>query len=139
MAVGIDKEVLEKYSRYPSEECIVEMLDYWLKNHHSKPTWKNVAEALKDIGLHRYAEKMLEVYETGEKIMHEVSIHNGTVFPAGKLPVEVDMHAVPQLLLPKDNEETIKLEQQPPLPPKLGRESSSSDTHPPILPPKSKH
>ena len=67
IAVGIDKEVLEKYSRYPSEECIVEVLDYWLKNHHSKPTWKNVAEALKDIGLHRYAEKILKVYETGEK------------------------------------------------------------------------
>ena len=65
MVIGINKEILEKYSSYPSEECIVEVLDYWLRNHHSKPTWRDVAKALKEIELHQLADNILKVYETG--------------------------------------------------------------------------
>lgn len=65
LAVGIAKEVLDKYTSYPSEECIVEMLDYWLRNHHNKPTWKDVAVALKKIELFQLAEDIMNVYKTG--------------------------------------------------------------------------
>lgn len=67
LAIGIAEEILEKYSSYPPEECMVEMLDYWLRNHHTgKPTWRDVANALKEIELHQLAESMLNIYETGE-------------------------------------------------------------------------
>ena len=69
LALGISEEVL-KYLGYPSEECIVEMLDYWLRNHGSKPTWKEVAKALKDIDLLQLAEDILKVYTTGTKSVH---------------------------------------------------------------------
>ena len=65
LALGVAEEVLNKYLGYPSEECIVEMLDNWLRNHGSKPTWKEVAKALKDIGLLQLAEDILKVYTTG--------------------------------------------------------------------------
>ena len=71
LALGVAEEVLNKYLGYPSEECIVEMLDYWLRNHGSKPTWKEVAKALKDIGLLQLAEDILKVYTTGKLELNE--------------------------------------------------------------------
>ena len=68
LALGVAEEVLNKYLGYPSEECIVEMLDNWLRNHGSKPTWKEVAKALKDIGLLQLAEDILKVYTTGKSV-----------------------------------------------------------------------
>ena len=41
------------------------MLDYWLRNSHVKPKWKDVAEALKEIELYQLAESILNIYETG--------------------------------------------------------------------------
>ena len=65
LAAGIAENVLDKYASYPSEECIVEVLDYWLRNHDKKPTWKDVAKALKDIELHQLAEDILNASKTG--------------------------------------------------------------------------
>lgn len=66
MAVGIDKDILNKYSDCSEEECLVEVMDYWFKNHQTKPTWRAVAEALKKIDLHLLAGNILNVYKTGE-------------------------------------------------------------------------
>ena len=67
LAIGIAEEALAKYSSYPPEECMVEMLDYWLRDHQtSKPTWRDVANALREIELHQLAESILNIYETGE-------------------------------------------------------------------------
>ena len=63
--VGIAKHILDEYSKYTDEQCIVEVLDYWLKNSLCTPTWRNVAEALKEIELYDLAESILKVYETG--------------------------------------------------------------------------
>ena len=64
--VGIDKDTLKKYSKYSPDECIIEVLDYWLRNHHDgKPTWRDVAVVLKEIKLDKLAENILKVYETG--------------------------------------------------------------------------
>ena len=65
LALGIAENILDKYVGYPSEECIVEMLDYWLRNHDSKPTWKDVAKALRDIELCQLAGDILNAYKTG--------------------------------------------------------------------------
>lgn len=65
-AVGIAEDVLVKCFEYPPEECIVEVLDYWLRNFGpSRPTWRDVAKALRDTGLQQLSENILKVYETG--------------------------------------------------------------------------
>ena len=66
LAVGIAKEVMDKYSDYPDEECLVEVLDHWLRNHESnKLTWKEVAEVLREIDLHQLADDLTKSYDTG--------------------------------------------------------------------------
>ena len=65
LAVGIDKKVLDRYTSYSPEVCIIEILDHWLRNHHAKPTWRDVAQALKDIELHELGEEILRDH-TGE-------------------------------------------------------------------------
>ena len=50
LALGVDKDVLNKFSTRLQEESIVELADYWLRNSPTKPTWRDVAEALKKIG-----------------------------------------------------------------------------------------
>ena len=65
LALGISKDTLDGYVGYPDEECIVEVLDYWMRNHNSKPMWRDVAKSLKDVGLHQLADGILNVYKTG--------------------------------------------------------------------------
>ena len=55
-AVGIEKEVLDYFaSKCSPEECIVEMLDFWLRNSKEQVTWKEVARVLKKINLQQLA------------------------------------------------------------------------------------
>ena len=64
--IGMDKDTLEKYSQHPPEQCIIEVLDYWLRNHHDgRPTWRDVACLLKQMKLNKLARDILKVYETG--------------------------------------------------------------------------
>ena len=64
-AAGMDKMTLDEYSQYPEEECIVEVLDNWLRNHTRTPSWREVAEILRNIGLPRLGNDIDEVYQTG--------------------------------------------------------------------------
>ena len=66
IAVGINKETLDAYSTLPPEQSIVEMLDSWLTNNETTATWRDVAKALNEIGLHKLAETILNMYTTGE-------------------------------------------------------------------------
>ena len=65
-ALGIQKESLDRYSSRSPEESILEMLDQWLRNGPRKPTWRDVADALKKIGLEQLASDIEKAYETGE-------------------------------------------------------------------------
>ena len=65
LALGIPKDTLSTYVGYPDEECIVEVLDYWLRNCKGKPTWRDVAQTLKDVELYQLADDILNVYKTG--------------------------------------------------------------------------
>ena len=110
LALGADKETMDKYaySNNPDEECFVEVLDSWLRNHKGKPTWKEIAKALEDIGLHELATDLLHSYETG---MYKTSrsiplwltiyiVCNYEPFShtiSGHLPIEVDMEAMPDI------------------------------------------
>ena len=70
-ALEVDKDVLERCTNYPPEENIVEILDQWLRNFPGRPTWRDVANALRKIGLQQLASDIEMVYETGN--IHNVS------------------------------------------------------------------
>ena len=57
-AIGVPEELLQQYSSYPSDECLIRIIDYWFKNHHH-PTWKDMAELLCDIELHELAKSIM--------------------------------------------------------------------------------
>lgn len=76
LAVGLAEELLDKYSTSPPEECIVEVLDVWLRNYDcssrhdasviKKPTWWDVAKTLREIELHQLANNILGKYKNGK-------------------------------------------------------------------------
>ena len=47
MAIGIPTDVLETFKGYDQEECMIELADYWLRNHPAKPTWSEICNAAK--------------------------------------------------------------------------------------------
>ena len=65
IALGIDRELLEKCLQYPPEQSIIEICDHWLRNSDGQPTWRKVAEVLKTVGLQQLASDIETVYETG--------------------------------------------------------------------------
>ena len=64
IAVGISEEMLDECSNHSPEEAVVEVLDYWIRNH--KPSWDDVAEVLNQIRLHELANNLPN---QGEKIV----------------------------------------------------------------------
>ena len=65
IAAGIKREVLDKLAKQCSpEDCIVEMLDYWLRGGE-KLTWREVAKVLRSIHLPQLAQGIEGVYTTG--------------------------------------------------------------------------
>ena len=64
-ALGVDNKILDACLPYPPEQNIIEVCDNWLRNHTGKPSWQEVAEALKRTGIQRLALDIEKVYETG--------------------------------------------------------------------------
>ena len=64
--VDIDEVVLDSIAKtcFP-ENCIVEVLDYWLKYTDEKITWREVAYVLKSINFHELALDVVQIYKTG--------------------------------------------------------------------------
>ena len=77
-AVGVSKELLDKCMGYPAEECVVEVIDHWLRSH--KCTWRDVAEGLNAIGLEGLADDILKVYSTGNSSHDCMSRHIITLY-----------------------------------------------------------
>ena len=51
LAIGIPDDIMKQLKDYSDKDALVEILDYWLKNHHSgRPTWQDVATALEEAG-----------------------------------------------------------------------------------------
>ena len=57
VAVGVPQHLLDQYSNYPVGEQLIQVVNYWLKNHHH-PTWGDMAELLHDIELHELADSI---------------------------------------------------------------------------------
>ena len=74
LAVGISKVKLDEFANFPPEESIVETLDFWLRTRETAATWRDVADALKRIGLHLLAEKAIKIYKIGENI-YQIKSH----------------------------------------------------------------
>ena len=66
LAIHVEKETLDAIAKNCSpKECIVEMLDFWLRNHTGQPTWGEIVNALKAIDLTKLALDIERVYKTG--------------------------------------------------------------------------
>ena len=70
-AAGIGKDVLDSFAKQCSpEDCIVEMLDYWLRKHVRQPTWIDIANILKLINLPQLAAGIERVHITGTEFSY---------------------------------------------------------------------
>ena len=47
VAIGVPKDVLDLLKGYDEEQCMIELADYWLKNHPAKPTWSEISNTAK--------------------------------------------------------------------------------------------
>ena len=57
LIVGVPQDLMDSYSGYPPDQCLTEVLDYWLRHHTGKVKWIEVADALKAVELNQLAEK----------------------------------------------------------------------------------
>ena len=57
LVVGVPQELMDSYSGYPPDQCLTEVLDYWLRQHPGEMKWTEVADALKAVQLNQLAEK----------------------------------------------------------------------------------
>lgn len=69
-AVDVDEVVLDSIAKTClPENCIVEVLDYWLKYSDEKLTWRDVAYVLKEINFHDLAQDIVQIYKTGRSLL----------------------------------------------------------------------
>ena len=47
LELGVPPDFLDGLQGYPYGECMIEVADYWLRNHPDKPTWSKVEESLR--------------------------------------------------------------------------------------------
>ena len=65
LVIGISKEILDEYCGHSPRECLVEVLDYWLRMGNESLSWRDVAEALKKIKLEQFAVNILKAHQIG--------------------------------------------------------------------------
>ena len=64
--VGVPDDLLNKCLKCSSEQSVIEVLDYWLRDScEQRKTWRDVADALKMIGHISLAKRIMRIYETG--------------------------------------------------------------------------
>ena len=49
MVIGVPKDILEQLKRYPEVERMIELADYLLRNHPTKPSWSDISGAIKSM------------------------------------------------------------------------------------------
>ena len=67
--MGVPKEVMDGYLKYPSDQCLIEVLDHWLRHHPGQLTWREVAQALREAKFYHLAEKTLQISMKGELLL----------------------------------------------------------------------
>ena len=76
LILGVPKDFLDKLKGYPEEDCIVELTDYWLRNHPDQPTWQEVADVVEKIQSYARANGFVGIYD----LAGETNEHCSTVF-----------------------------------------------------------
>ena len=76
LVVGVPKEVMDGYVGHPSDQCLIEVLDYWLRYHPGQLTWGEVAQALREIQLYQLAEKALQISTTGKILTNILNLRD---------------------------------------------------------------
>ena len=75
VAAGIERKELEKFADQCSpEECIIEVLDLWLRKSTEQLTWKDVAKILKEINLPGLAHDIEGIYTTGNNSNNSMTL-----------------------------------------------------------------
>ena len=67
---------MDGYSGYPSDQCLTEILDYWLRHHSDLLTWTEVSQALKVIELNQLAAKALQISSNPQSSMLHPITHS---------------------------------------------------------------
>ena len=77
IALGIEKDILDRCLNYPPEQSIVEILDRWLRRD-AEQSWGEIAKALRLISYHKLAEEIESIDETGINytLMNKKFIYN---------------------------------------------------------------
>ena len=65
VVIGLSKEILDKCNSHSPRECLIEVLDFWLRMGSESLTWSDVAETLKKIKLEQFAMNVLKAHQTG--------------------------------------------------------------------------
>ena len=59
-------EQLEKALSMDASSKMTEITDHWMRECSGKPTWRELADALKTIGEVQLAQQLMQIYETCE-------------------------------------------------------------------------
>jgi hypothetical protein len=74
VALGVEKEILDRCLNYPPEQSIVEILDHWLRSGDVEDrNWKDVARALRQIEHHQLAKEIENIDKTGHDLLITVT------------------------------------------------------------------
>ena len=83
LIVGVPQDLMDSYSGYPPDQCLTEVLDYWLRHHTGKVKWTEVADALKALELNQLAEKAQKLHSLtahAQKINGMLKLYYSTSF-----------------------------------------------------------
>ena len=62
VATELLDELLESQNGSTEEECLAELLNHWMKHHPDQPTWKELADALEEIGANSLPLRVQGIY-----------------------------------------------------------------------------
>ena len=62
------QQVDEMYSK-DHTSCMTEIIDYWMRSCGSRPTWRELADALRRIKADSLAQQLMSIYDTGEWVV----------------------------------------------------------------------
>ena len=60
LAIGVPEEILGQLNHYSECDRVVEVLDYWLRNHPGQPTWQEVADAQRKTEVYQLTNTTME-------------------------------------------------------------------------------
>ena len=65
LAVKVPNGILDqlRVQDYTDKDCLIEVIDYWLRHHYSQPTWQEIINAKEKIEFHNLAKTIPYKYD----------------------------------------------------------------------------